>query len=174
MIPLSTASASATSGALTWTKISCNRQYELKRDGVVVGKLTRPSLWSQKFVADTQDWRWMFRRSGFWGTTCEIVDASGRVVASCKAGYGRSLLRFTDGPTFQFAHKGWWRPVWTVTSDNGQPLLYVHRREKTVDLATSGSVADGRLTLLSMFVWYRILQEEEDAASAAVMVAVGA
>jgi hypothetical protein len=173
MIPLSTATASANSGALTWTKISCNRQYELKRDGVVVGRLTRPSLWSQKFVADTQDGRWTFRRSGFWGTSCEIVDASGRVVASCRAGYGRSLLTFTDGPTFHFAHKGWRRPVWTVRSDNGQPLLYVHRRENTVDLAATASVAD-RLTLLSMFVWYRILQEEEDAASVAVMVAVGA
>jgi hypothetical protein len=174
MIPLSAETASATSGALTWTKISCNRQYELKRNGVVVGKLTRPSLWSQKFVADTQHGRWTFRRSGFWGTTCEIVDAAGRVVASCKAGYGRSVVSFADGQTFHFAHKGWWRPVWTVTSDNGQPLLYVHRREKTVDLSATTSVADDRLTLLSMFVWYRILQEEEDAASVAVMVAVGA
>jgi hypothetical protein len=172
MIPLSTATASATSGALTWTKISCNRQYELRRDGAVVGTLTRPSMWSQKFVADTQEGRWTFRRSGFWRNNGEIVDASGQMIASCKLGYGRSVLTFADGASFHFTNKGWWRPVWTVATDDGQPLLYVHVREKTVEVAGSAAPNQASL-LLTLFAWYRILQAEEDAASVAVMVAVG-
>lgn len=171
MNPLSTATASATSGALTWKKISYNRQYELRRDGVVVGTLTRPSMWSQKFEAETPEGRWTFRRSGFWRNHAEIVDGSGQVVASGKLGYGRGALTFADGQSFQLNNKGWWRPVWTVATDEGQPLLYVHVREKTVELAEPAP--DNRLSLLMLFAWYRILQAEEDAASVAVMVAVG-
>ena len=171
MIPLSTAAATATSGTLTWTKISCNRHYELRQNGAVVGTLTRPSIWSQKFVAETPEGRWTFRRSGFWRNDAEIVDASGHVIASGKLGYGRGTLTFADSQSFQLTHKGWWRPVWTLATNGGRPLLYIHVREKTVDLA--GPVPDDRLSLLTLFAWYRILQAEEDAAGAAVMVAVG-
>jgi len=135
MIPLSPATTSATSGALIWSKISCNRQYELRRDGAVVGRLTRPSVWSQKFEAETPEGRWTFRRSGFWRNHAEIVDASGQVIASGKLGYGGGVLTFADGQSFQVTNKGWWRPVWTVATDDGQPLLYVHVREKTVEPA---------------------------------------
>ena len=58
MIPLNSATASANSGALTWTKISCNRRHELKLKGEIVGELTRPSYWSQRFVAATREGRW--------------------------------------------------------------------------------------------------------------------
>jgi hypothetical protein len=173
MIPLSTAHASATSGALTWTKISCNRNYELQQNGAVVGTLTRPSMWSQKFVAETAGGSWTFRRSGFWNNQGEILDGSGQVMASFNAQYGSGALTFADGQVFRFTHKGWWRPVWDVATDSGQPILYVHVREKTIELAAGAAVPDGRLALLSMFVWYRIQQAEEDAASVAVMVAVG-
>jgi hypothetical protein len=48
-------------------------------------------------------------------------------------------------------------------------LLHLHAREKTVDLPTSVAVPQSRLSLLIMFTWYRVLQAEEDAASAAMV-----
>jgi hypothetical protein len=174
MIPLSTATAGATSGALTFTRISCNRNYELKQNGAVVGRLTRPSMWSQKFVVETADGSWTFRRSGFWNNRGEILDGSGQVIASFNPQYGSSALTFADGQVFRFSRKGWWRPVWTAATENGQPILYVQVREKTIELAAGAAVPGARLALVSMFVWYRIQQAEEDAAAAAVMVAAGA
>jgi hypothetical protein len=171
MIPLSTASASATSGALTWARYSCNRRHELRLNGEVVGELKRPSFWSADFVAETQHGSWKFRRSGFWGNVMEVVDeASAQPVASFKAGYSRAALTFADGQLFQLTHKGWWRPVWTVASESGQPLLYVQVREKKVELAAGAPELGSRLLLLIMFTWYRVVQAEQDAANAAVMV----
>ena len=174
MIPLSTARASATSGAFTFIRTSCNRNYELRQNGTVVGTLKRPSMWSRKFVAETADGSWTFRRSGFWNNRGEILDASGQVIASFNAQYGSGALTFNDGQVFHFTHKGWWRPVWTVSTSSDQALLYIHVREKRVELTPGMARPDGRLVLVSMFVWYRIQQAEEDAASVAVMVAAGA
>jgi hypothetical protein len=134
-----------------------------------VGTLKRPSVWSQKVVAETADGCWTFRRSGFWNNQGEILDGSGQVIASFNARYGSGALTFADGQVFRFSHQGWWRPVWTVATESGQPLLYVQVREKTIDLAPGVAVPDTRLALLSMFAWYRIQQAEEDAASVAVM-----
>lgn len=173
MIPLSTATASATSGALSFTKISRNRNFELKQNGAVVGRLTRPSMWSQKFIAETADGSWTFRRSGLWNNRGEILDGSGQVIATFNAQYGSGGLTFSEGQVFRFTNKGWWRPVWTVATESGQPLLYVQVREKTAELAAEAAVPNGRLALVSMFVSYRIQQAEEDAASVAVMVAIG-
>jgi hypothetical protein len=47
-------------------------------------------------------------------------------------------------------------------------VLEVHTREKTVDVAPGSAIAASRLSLLMMFVWYRVLQAEEDAAGAVV------
>ena len=62
--------------------------------------------------------------------------------------------------------------MWTIATEGGQPVLLLHTREKTVELPAGAAVPDGRLSLLIMFAWYRKLQAEEDAASAAVTAAV--
>ena len=171
MIPIS----SANSSGLTWSKISWTRGYELKLNGEVVGKLERPSYWCSKFLAETQDGRWIFRRGGFLGTGAEILDAaSEQPIAVLKSGWGGGggTLTFADGQTYHLECKGWWRPVWTVIAESGQPVLRLHTREKTVELPAAAVVPGSRLSLLTMFAWYRVLQFEEDAASAAVAVIV--
>lgn len=170
MIPFS----SAISSGLTWSKISWTRGYELKLHGEVVGKLERPSFWCSKFLAETQDGHWIFRRGGFLGSGAEILDAaSEQPIATFKSGWGGGgALTFADGQTFQLQCKGWWRPVWTVTANDGQSVLRMHTREKTVELPSGEVVPNSRLSLLTMFAWYRVLQAEEDEASAAAAVIV--
>jgi hypothetical protein len=172
MIPLS----SAISGGLAWSKIPHSRDHALTANGQVVGALRRPSVWSSNFDAETQDGRWTFRRGGFLGTGSEIVDtASQQHIAAFKSAWGgRGTLTFADGQTFHVECKGWWRPVWTVADENGQPVLHLHTRERTVDLPAAAAVPESTVSLLIMFVWYRVLQAEEDAASAAAVAVITA
>ena len=170
MIPIS----SSTSSGLTWSKRPRTRNYELKLNGDVVGTLSRTGFWCPNFVAETQSGCWTFRRGGFLGTGAEIVEAD-RAIATFKAPWGGGgTLTFADGETFHLECKGWWRPVWTLVAENGQPVLHVHRREKTVDVATGSAIADSRLSLLLMFAWYRVLQAQEDAAAAASIAVIAA
>jgi hypothetical protein len=172
MIPIS----SAGSSGLTWSKVSCNRSYELKLNDEVVGTLKRPSFWSSNFLAETQDERWMFRRGGWLGTGAQIVDlASQQAIATLTSGWGcGGTLTFADGQTFRLECRGWWRPVWSVIAEGGETLLRLHTREKAVEVLTGAAVPSSRLSLLLMFIWYRVLQAEEDAASAAMVAVVAA
>jgi hypothetical protein len=168
MIPISSASG------LTWSKISCTKQqYELKRGGELVGSLGKPSFWSSEFEAETQAGQWTIRKSGFCGTGAAIVDAaSPQTIATSKSGWGgRGTLTFVDGQTFEVQSSGWWHPVWTVLTENRQPVVQIQTREKTVEVQP-GAVSDDRLALLIMFTWYCVLRAEEDAAMAAVVAAV--
>lgn len=170
MIPIS----SALTGGLIWSKIFCNRDYELKFNNELVGRLHKLSFWSSEFEAETQAGRWTFRRGGFCGTGAAIIDSvSKQTVATSKSGWGgRGTLTFADGQTFEVGCKGWWRPVWSVFTENGQPVLHIQRREKSVDVVADSVVAEGRLALLIMFTWYRMLRAEEDAAAAVMVAAV--
>lgn len=165
MIPLST----AVSGKLTWSRIPQSRDYELKFNGEVVGRLVRPSIWSSKFSAETRSGKWILRHSGFCRTGAEIVDsASEQQMAAFKSVWGgRGTLTFADGQMFRLECKGWWRPVWSVLEQNGQTVLRIHAREKTVEMTGRAALSDDRLALLTLFAWYRLLQAEEEAAAAA-------
>ena len=167
MIPL----PSAISSGLTWSKIPRSRNFALRLNGELAGALRRPSVWSSKFVAETHHGIWMFRRSGFFGTGAEIVDAvTEQPLATFKSGWSnRGTLTFADGQVFHIDCKGWWRPVWSVTTESGQPVLHLHTREKTVELSPSAGIPDSRVSLLTMFVWYRVQQAEEDAAGASTV-----
>ena len=172
MIPLSSSSSAISSG-LTWAKIPHSRDYELKLNGEAVGTLRRPRWFSTSFQAETQDGQWTFRRSGCLGSGAQILDSSSQQqIATFKSKWGSGgTLTFADGQTFQLSCKGWWRPIWSVIGENGQPVLHLHRRERIVQVPP-GMAAPSRLPLLIMFTWYRVLQAEEDAASAAMVVAV--
>jgi hypothetical protein len=169
MIPLTT----AVSNRFTWSTLPHHQGSELKCGEEVVGTLCRPSAWSLSFEATTPQGKWTFRRCGFLRT--EIVDsATQQPIATFHPGWGgRGTLTFADGQTFLMTCKGVWRPVWTVASQSGEPVLSLHTREKFVDLSESsvhvGNGRDTRLSLLIMFTLYRIRQAEEDAATAVLV-----
>ena len=169
MIPIS----SAISGGMVWSKTPYTRGYELKRNGEIVGTLRRKSFWSSDFQAESAHGSWKFRRTGCFLTGTEIVDSnSGVRIAILKPNWtGGGTLAFSDGLTFRLTSKGFWRPVWTVLADSGQPVLSIHWREKTVDLPRELHLSEDRLILLTMFAWHIMRQTSEDAASAAVAVA---
>jgi hypothetical protein len=169
MIPIS----SAISGGLTWSKSSRKHGYELIRNGGTVASLQRTSCWSPEYQAESPHGKWRFRRTGFWRAAMEIVDSSSGVqIAALKPNWGGGgTLVFSDGQAFHISCRGLWRPVWSVLAENGQPVLRIHSREKTVEVPDQALVPEDRLILLATFAWYVMQQAAEDAASAAVVVA---
>ena len=169
MIPIS----SAIAGGLVWSKTPHRRRYELRYAGGTVGSLQRKSCWSSEFYGDSADGSWNFRRTGWFHTRTEITDRiSGTRIALFKPNWtGGGLLEFSDGSRFRLSHKGFWRPIWTLLTDSGQPVLSI-RHDKTVDISRESPVAEANLTLLTIFTWHIIRQTAEDAISAAGAVAV--
>lgn len=169
MIPIS----SAVSGGLVWSNLPRRRGYELKRMGETLGSLIRTSVWSQSFRAESAHGQWIFRPTGFWRTSTEVVDAaSNQQIAILKTNLcGGGTLTFSDGQTFRLAFRGWWRPLWFVDTEAGQRVLSIQSREKTVELSRESSVPQDRLTLLMMLAWHCMKQAEEQAASSAAVVA---
>ena len=165
MIPLS----STTSADLTWSKLSY-RSYVLELSNHVLGTLSRRSFWSSTFFADTQYGHWTFRRGRWFGASTQILDpTSTQKIATFRSvwGSGGGTLTFADGETYCLECEGWWRPVWQIAAPNGETLLRVHAREKTVELSAA-SLPSSRLTQLIFFTWYRALQAEEDIMIAAI------
>jgi hypothetical protein len=169
MIPISSSAA----GGLVWSKTPYQCGYELRRNGETVGRLERKSFWSSEFHAESAQGRWKFRRTGCFRTATEIVDASsGARIAILRPNWtGGGALEFGDGLTFRLTSKGFWRPVWMVETESGQPVLSVRSREKTVELRRELPLPEERLTLLAIFAWHIMRQASEDAASAAVLIA---
>jgi hypothetical protein len=171
MIPLS----SAVPGKLTWSKLSCKGIHELTFNGNIVGTLNRASIWSARFIAETQDGQWVFRRSGFLLTGSEITNTnSDEPIAAYKTRWGGSgTLSFADGQIYRVQYEGFWRPTLTVGVEGGPTIIRLHVREKTAELAEGASIPEARLSLLIMFALYHTLRLQEDAAMAAAVASVG-
>ena len=145
--------------------------FELKRESLSVGRLARRSMWSSDYEVQFLHESWIIRRSGFWGSRAEIIDvASQQPIATFRSAWGgKGTLSFSDGQTFHVVTRGVWHPVWTVTSETGQPILQLHTREKSVDLQNVEAIAESRLALVVLLTLYRVrLSEEAAAAGAAV------
>ena len=170
MIPF----ASAVSRRFTWSRLPHNRGYELKLNGSVVGTIRRRSLWTSDYDGTTSEKSFRIRRNSWCGTRAEIVDSiSQEPIAAFESGWRKpSVLTFTDGLRFQITRKGCWRPQWGVTRENGQPVLSLDVRQKTGNPPVGTEVEDSRLSLLILFILYRIRQAEDDAAVSAVVAAI--
>lgn len=163
MIPFST----AVPGGFTFT--SNGRGFELKQGDRMVATLNRARIWSAEFIAATAGQDWVIHRSGFWGNKGEIRDAATQQqVATFKCGWGgKGDVVFADGQKFFVVTRGCWHPVWTVTTEPGEPVFQLHTREKSVELHKVAAVSESRLSLLVLFTLYRVRQAEEAAAVAA-------
>ncbi len=167
MIPL----RSVSSTGFAWTRLPNHRGFEIHQGSEVIGALHIPDPGSSNFFAESGNRKWIFHRSGFLGASAEILDTeTQRPVATFKSGWRmQGVLIFTDGQTFHLECKGVWHPVWNITDENGEPVLSLHSREEIIETQAMPGVSEERLLLLSVFALYRILQAEEDAASAAIV-----
>jgi len=166
MIPISP----ALSGGLIWSRNGCG--YEVKRNDRVVASLRKTSFWSSDYHAESGCGNWRFFRSGMLGNV-EILDASNSCVAAFKPSWGGpGTLTFADGQSFLVVSHGCWRPVWKVTTADGEVALQIRTRERTIELEKQTDLPENRWLLLVLFVFYRMQQAEEDGAVAAVVAAI--
>ena len=70
-------------------------------------------------------------------------------------------MHFSDGQTFFVVTHGVWHPIWTVTTQTGQPVLQLHTREKSAEVCEDCAVPPDRLSFLVLFTLYRVRQAEE-------------
>ena len=165
MIP----SSPAVSTGLTFSEDSSG--FEVRRDTQSLGRLARRSVWSSEFDVQSQYGSWVIRRSGFWGSKAEIIDAASQhPIATFRFTWGgKGTLAFADGQIFHMVTRGVWHPVWTVTTETDRTILQLHTREKSVELQNATVVSESRLALLVLFTLYRVRQSDEaDAAASSV------
>jgi len=160
-------------GEFNWRQLPRNRGYELTLNGEFAGSLRHPTISSTACEASTPSCNWTFLRTGFWGTGTEIVDSASRqhVATFQPAWNNRGTLIFADGQSFSLECKGIWHPTWTIKSSAGESVGWLHMREKTAEIAPGAVLDAERQMLLVMFLLYRVLQAEEDAAIVAVAAA---
>ena len=165
MIPSSTAVSSGFTFSENWSG------FELRQNGLTMATLRRPSMWSPNYLVETVNENWVIRRNGFWGNKADILDtASQQPIGHFKSAWGgRGTLTFADGQTFFVVTRGCWHPVWTVTTESGQPVLQLHTRDKSVELQNAAALSESRLSLLILFTLYRVRQAEEAAAAASAV-----
>ncbi len=161
----------AVSAVPTWKRLPHNQGYELRWTNDDVAILKHPSTFSSSLLATSSHRTWTFRRVGLLGASAEIIDSfSQQRIATYKSGWGGSgTLAFADGQSFHFDCKGVWHPTWTITASQGRVVLWLHSREKTIEVAPDVAFPDTRLFLLAIFALYRVLTAEEDASSAAMI-----
>lgn len=165
--------SSDTSSGFTWTKLPRGRGREVRLNGASAGTLRKTSLWSSKYEATTPEGTFTFRKN-CWGSKTEILDSSSQqTVALYESGWRKpSTLSFSDGQRFHISRKGCWRPQWHITTETGQPVLTLNMRDKAASPSVS-TIKDDRLSLMILFILYRVQRaQEEAAASAAVAVIV--
>jgi hypothetical protein len=168
MIPIYSATSGGLLGSqIVWSRNGCG--YEVSVNDKVVGGLRKSSFWSSDYRAESSCGNWRFLRSGMLGNGAEILDESGRIATFKASWSGPGAITFADGQTFLLTSEGCWRRVWKVTTADGQPVLQLRTKERSVDLEPS-AVPESRLLLLTLFIFFRMRQAEEDGA-VAVMVA---
>jgi hypothetical protein len=167
--------------ALAWSKSRPRGTYELKLGSEVIGSIRNTSFLSRTALAISSEGRWIFRRVSWLVSRIEIVDSAfGNVIALFKPNWlGGGTLRFCDGSIFRLSSKGCWRPIWNVSNEAGQILLRIETRSKEVQLLSCRTFEEfgrtkKRLTLLTMFAWYRVVQTADDAALTAAIGAAAA
>ena len=170
MIPTSSV---VTPTQLLWSKIPGHKGSQLTRNGEPIASVQRTGFWSSEFQADSPLGNWRIRRSGFLQSGAEMVDQ--RTNASVAIFHpnwsGRGSVALPDGQTFKLSSRGCWRPVWTLVAPDGQPVLSMDVRAKTVECTNPSTLSPDRLIMLAVFVWRIVQQTSEDAA--AVVAATG-
>ena len=81
------------------------------------------------------------------------------------------MLRFFGGQTLTLECKGFCHPTWTLRSQTGEAVPWLHAREKTAEVDRTVTLPEGQLPLLVLFTLYRLREAEQDAAAVSVAAA---
>ena len=154
---------------LQWTKAQTRGRYELIFGGDVLGSLQRRGWCSREWDAGSPAGSWMFRRVGLVGKVEIYASGKPAPIAFFKPGWcAGGVLTFDDGQMFRIRSRGFIRPIWTVSLENGPAVVVVDQRKRSVAVQAT-DISPARVAVLTLFSWHRILQASEEAAAAAVI-----
>ena len=155
---------------LQWTRVKgWQCAFELHSGDEVLARLYRQKE-IHSMVGEAADGCWAFRRRGFWNADIVVTDLSSQAeVAIVKKGRNKSLA-FSDGRLFTFQKTSFWRNEWVWLNAEGTPLIHFQHGKHLMLEPLALSLPE--LSLLTIVGWHLlVLQQEEDAASTATMVA---
>lgn len=130
-----------------------------------------PQKGTNSMIGEAADGHWAFKRRSFWNADIVITElASQAEIAVVKRGRTRSLA-FSDGRLFTFKKSSYWRNEWVWLNDEGTPLM--HFQHGKYLMIEPSALWLPELSLLVLVGWHLIvLQQDEDAATTAAIVAV--
>jgi hypothetical protein len=155
---------------LQWTRVKWWKcAFELHSGDEVLARLY-PQKGTRSMIGEAADGSWAFKRRGFWNAEIVVTDlASQAEIAVVKRGRNKSLA-FSDGRLFTFQKTSFWRNEWVWLNAEGTPLIHFQHGKHLMLEPLALSLPE--LSLLVIVGWHLIvLQQEEDAASTAAMVA---
>jgi len=155
---------------LQWTRANhWKRAFELHAGAELLARFY-PQQGTHAMIGEAADGHWAFKRRSSWNADIVITEfASQAEIAVVKRGRKKSIA-FSDGRLFTLNKPGFWRNQWVWLNEEGTPLLHFQHGNHL--MLEPAALALPELSLLVIAGWYLIvLQQEEDAASTAAMVA---
>lgn len=155
---------------LQWTRVEGRkRAFELHSGDEVLAMLY-PLKGTNSTIGEAADGHWAFKRRSFWNPEIVITElASQAEIAVVRHGRTKSLA-FSDGRLFTLTQSSFWRNEWVWLDHVGTPLVRFQRGKRLV--VEPSALSSPELSLLIIVGWHLlVLQQEEDAASTAAMVA---
>jgi hypothetical protein len=157
-----------------------HRNYELHAGSDIIAQLTWLKTLGSLAKAESADGIWTFKRVGFLRShvTARLEDSE-RDIAVFEPGWsGAGWLTLASGLRLRWKSVGFWRPVWSFSVTEGQPLISFKSAQ---GFFTAGAELDiahaardlAELPLLICLGWYIILLHDADQSSSVALITMG-
>jgi hypothetical protein len=161
--------------SLMWKQMGFGvRDFELRSNAALVGRLYWPKLLSDRAVAESGDGKWIFDRVGFFRQEAIATEVAGGLeVASFTFGWlGDGEMTLANGRRYQLYRTGFLSNDWELADENNEVLIMMRegRRWFKYDAELElrvGVVKMPELPLLLFMSWYLVYMRLQDSAAAA-------
>jgi hypothetical protein len=123
--------------------------------------------------------QWTFQRTGFWKPRILVREVGSELdVAEFAPNWnGSGAVKFASGVTYGFKHTNFWRSEWVFEAADGTAAVTVHGPSGALHqhgevLVSEAYAQSPDVPVLVVLIWYVRVLMNEDAASAATVVAV--
>jgi hypothetical protein len=161
--------------SLMWKQMGFGvREFELRSNETLLGRLYWPKLLSDRAVAESGDGKWIFDRVGFFRQEAIATEATtGLEVASFTFGWlGDGELTLANGHRYQLYGTGFLSNDWVLADENNEALITMRegrswfKYDAELELQV-GAVKMPELPLMLFMSWYLVYMRLQDSAAAA-------
>ena len=173
-----------------WTQPRVSqREFELRREGELVGRLEFPKALGSLAVAEYAGRRWTFKRVGFFSTRVTVRregEESDLAVYEPRWSGLQGTLRFSDGRVYGWTSTSFWGQEFAFVDQTNAAVVVLHsggpefhlsdifKTQATVEVCATEE-DHPMIPLLVLLGWYLLILHHQDAAASggAVVAATG-